>query len=195
MIKKICGILITSSAILNGASYKSTEAALADINDTYDFLLSSDNIYTTPKLLQDLRTLGDKVNSYITHKQGLLLGKATPKNPSAGPLVLGDSNNFFDIWDYIFETFNTLTETLQKIRLSSKDTLSKSPYALRSLQLELNSDAWQELGINRVNKIPTDDLRGQKKKIASLIRTFSENNIQLIKKAQRDIESYLTRNK
>ncbi len=189
--KIIFGVVIACSSITYGASYKSTEAALADINTRYASFLKTENLYSTPRLLQELTALGDRINSYIEGKKGIVLGKSTPKNPNAAHLPLNESNNLFDIWDYVFEKFTELVSTLQKIRLSPKDTLEKNEFSLELFQLELDSDVWNSLGIKRVKQIPTDDIRGQKKKIAALITTFSQNTIKLINKAKSDIENYL----
>lgn len=95
-----------NTLFLAAAPYKSADEARTAIINTYEPLLKSSNMYTMKltsannQFGKNLHEFGKQLNDYILDKQGILMGRKSPKNAPYKPL--SQSDNIFDIWAYLF---------------------------------------------------------------------------------------------
>jgi hypothetical protein len=183
----IISLFLTNTVAIIAAPYKSAEEARGAIIDTYDPLLKSSNIYTMKlaspnnQFGKPLHEFGKQLNGYILDKQGIVMGRKSKKEPNN----MGESNNIFDIWVYLFESFTKLINTLAILRLSPEDLEAR-----RFLEVELSSGSWMDIGIKQVEMIKANTKLDSKKRLADTIILFTQKNIDLIEKAQQDLRTF-----
>lgn len=180
--KKIILSLIFISSLVHAAHYKSTQEAIADIYNAYNALLQTNNLFDPRVSFKEITDVSDTLNKYIMSKQGILLGKTSPRKgifrkPS------GEDDNIFDLWEIdTYPFFNLdIMNALKTIRLTKgKDTQSIT------LIKTVNTNRAPQNLILRAKEIRSKTILDEKKKLADIIIFFVEQNIELLKKAVQD---------
>jgi curved DNA-binding protein CbpA len=183
--KKIILSTLCISSLLQAASYKSTQEAISSIFNSYNSLLQTSNIFNASTSFKEITKLNSSLNQYIMSKQGILLGKTSPRKgifrkPS------GEADNIFDLWELaVYPLYSTdLTNTLKTIRIT-KGSDKKTMDLLNTW----NTNGSAQNLIERAQEIRSNSILGQKKELADLIIFFIEQNRELIQKAVQDSKS------
>lgn len=174
----ICTVLLQTTGCV--IAYANTQEVRNAMRDTYTTLLQKDSIFNPSTTIKPLEEFGKNMNEYVMKKRGILYGKQSAQKPNN----LNASENIFDIWVFLYESFNKLVNTIKVAKASKDDTDAR-----RFLAVELRTDAWQDLGIDQMKKIRTQTRLDGKKRLADTITLFSENTIKLIDKIKQDIKN------
>ena len=174
--------LAVAGTLSAGSGFKSTQDAMTAIFNTYNSLLQAPNIYDQKISFNELVQLGDKLNSHIMGKQGVL--GSTSKRKGVGQRKFGEYDNVFDLWEVnTFPFFTDIVNAIKTVRVT-KSAQNKSGNELGIWQ----TNSAIEAIIDRAKKIRSDALLGDKKKLADIIIFFMEQNRELINKAVQDFK-------
>lgn len=198
--KKILVALATFNIVaLAAPTFNSSQAALDEISAMYDAILQEPNIYDQKVSFNRLIHLGEKLNTYILSKQGILAArKSSRKGGKQGDCIvpnevglnwanLGISSegelrrctNLFDIWDlYLYPQSTELINKLMNDVKIRKNVQEKHNF--------YKHDAAFKVLLDQIKKIRVESIIPDKKKIADIMIFFIEQNRELVEKAMED---------
>lgn len=200
--KKIIVALVTlniAAFVAAAPTFKSTQAALDEISEMYNATLQEPNIYDQKVSFNRLIRLGEKLNTYIMSKQGLLAGKKSsrksgnqgdcriPNEVGLNWANLGISSegelrrctNLFDIWDlYLYPQSTQLINKLMNDVKIRKNVQEKHNF--------FKHDAAFKVLLDQIKKIREESIVSDKKKVADIMIFFIEQNRELVDKAMED---------
>jgi len=186
-----CAVAITTLCIVvstrAATDFKSTMDVINTISATFKPVLQAPNLYDRTVNLNELVKLSDDLTTYIMKKQGPLNGKKSPRKGNfQGTCALNGSgifqcDNIFDLWDvYLFDEFTRLINDIKEERLTG----NKHGAGFKKLGWHLM--AFENI-TKQLEKIYANSIRSDKKKLADIMLFFTEQNIELIKKANPEL--------